>query len=529
MASKTGLGNGAAVQAAARRKVDTKATGEDGTTPAPRVPQDGIVAALRRNGVAQGGGGAQVVRLDDIAEHPDNPRDDLGDLAELADSIRDFGVLQAIILVPAEAFLQEHPQHREAVAGRSWVVIAGHRRRAASLEAGKEEIPAVIRPDLAGRESSAITFVVENYHRRDLAPMEEARAFATLVDLGLSQREVARRTGVSQSHVSKRLTLLTLPQPVQDALGEDKVDLKEALALAQAPEEHRLEVWELAQQRQWPVASAVTAVMREVEAKDAEEKAKQEAEAAGIPVVEAPFNTWGSKATDHRCYAEKDIEAAREAGTLVATPTSHGLTFYSTEPVRESSSRPGDRRAEDEQARRQANKARLEACARLVQTRPSTKQLAADLAVTVFHGHVGTADAMKRAHKWLGERVGAASAGEDSTQTIDVYAWHRSITDPAEQAWVAWAMAVASDESHAAGEWGGWGQREAAHLQRLIQRVGYAPTPWEQKRLAAATAAAGSAGAGENSQSSPLTEHDVPLFGEDGDTSDARNETEEQA
>jgi ParB/RepB/Spo0J family partition protein len=171
----------------------------------------------------------QTLSIHDITGHPDNPRTALGDLSELTASIREFGVLQPPIVIQVSEFVHAWPHHREAVAGHAWVVVAGHRRHAAAGLAGLDTLDVVVRADLATPEAAAAAFVVENMHRAALAPLEEARAYALLADLGLGQRDIARRTGVSQSHVSKRLALLRLPQQAQDALTAAVLPISEAL------------------------------------------------------------------------------------------------------------------------------------------------------------------------------------------------------------------------------------------------------------------------------------------------------------
>jgi ParB/RepB/Spo0J family partition protein len=472
--SKRGLGTGAAVQAIVRRR---PVEAPDTAAAAPTS----IVTALRRPDAAATGGGMQIVPLTDIAEHPDNPRASLGNLTGLAESIATFGVLQPIVVVPADDFLDTHPRHREAVGDRAWVVIAGHRRRAASKVAGRDGIPVMVRADLAGEDLAAAAFVVENVHRENLAPLEEARAYALLADLGIGQREIARRTGVSQSHVSKRLALLRLPQEAQDDLTAGPLTIAEALTLSQAPAADQRNIYELAKRMHWPINSAVSEVARKADEMQAYDEACQQAEHEGLTVVQ-PDKQWGRAAHSHALYSDTDIDTARQGGTLVAVPTARGLTYYSTEQVRSDGPTNGAGDVDD-QERRRANKARAEACGRLVASCPTTQALAADLARTVFRGHVIFADSLRRVHQWLGDQV-----GDDTT---DPHAWHRSLERDGDtiQAWVGWAMAVASDEGHASTAHTRWGPVEAAHLQRLIAGVAYEPTSWEQRRLAAAIVA----------------------------------------
>lgn len=479
-----GLGAGAATalrRPAARDSSPPQPAGDSTESPGPapgentppRQPRGGIVAALQRHGAASAEArGAQVVPLAEVVEHPQNPRDDLGDLTGLTDSIREFGVLQPIVVVPADAFLDAHPQHRDAVGERAWVVIAGHRRRVAAEAAGHDTIPAMVRPDLAGAGLAAVAFVVENVHREDLAPLEEARAYALLADLGIGQRDIARRTGVSQSHVSKRLVLLRLPQPVQDDLTTGGVSIGDALALTGVPAEDQAEAYQLAKANRWPIPTAVAAVTRQREEQKVAAAARAQAEDEGVALVD-PTQRWGTRAYRHQLHRDAEVAKARKSGTLVAAATPAGLAYYSTEAAT-AEPRTGD--GDPDANRRTAMKARAAACARLVATRPAPEQVVTDLARLVVHGRLAYADCLRLCHAWLGERLGPRSS--------DMHEWARGLADdPDATRWVAWAMSVAADETHARSPHSPWGPRQADHVQRLADHAGYSPTAWETQRM----------------------------------------------
>ncbi len=464
---RKGLGSGAAVQAVMRRQ--TAEVGQEDAPPPP-TPPTSIVAALRRPDAATStAAGVVSLPVSDIAEHPSNPRAGLGDLRPLADSIISLGLLQPILVVPVEEFLSVHPQHQAAIGTREWVVVAGHRRRAAAELAGQDTVPALVRPDLAAAGSAEAAFVVENLHRVDLSPLEEARAYALLADLDLSQRQIATRTGVSQSHISKRLALLRLPQEAQDDLATGDLTIAEALALTAAPAEDQAEVYALAKARHHPVASAITALARQREEARRAEEAHAQAQREDIPVVD-PTQTWGAAASAHRLHDEHDVTAAREDGTLHAAVTSHGLAYYSSAPAAasETSAEVSPRQ------RRAAATARAAACAQLVAKRPGTRQMTSEISTAVLHGLAHT-DCLKLAHAWLGERVGPA------TPTPLEWAHHLS-TDETARTWVAWAMSVAAQELRTRSA-ETWTADHIAHVRRLIDQAGYLPAPWEQDRL----------------------------------------------
>ena len=152
-----------------------------------------------------------------LRPNPENPRAELGDVDELAESIRRFGILEPLVVSPD---------------GASYLVVCGHRRVAAAKRVGLTEVPVVIRPmDGAERELVALT---ENVHRRQLSPVEEAIAYARLMKVRhLTQRDVARLMHVHESTISQRLALLRLPKPDLDRLHRGELTIAEALGLEQ--------------------------------------------------------------------------------------------------------------------------------------------------------------------------------------------------------------------------------------------------------------------------------------------------------
>ncbi|MFJ6215368.1 ParB/RepB/Spo0J family partition protein [Streptomyces sp. NPDC092296] len=174
-----------------------------------------------------------VLPLTDLAANPENPRSELRELDGLADTLRERGVLQPLGVVTREAFLTDHPQHRDAVGDAPYVVLHGHRRLAAARLAGLTEVPVHVRPD-AGR--SGEDALIENVQRDDLTELEQARAIQGLVDAyGYSQRELAARLGKSQGFVSQRLTLLRLRPELQQALAAGTLGVEDARRIARLP------------------------------------------------------------------------------------------------------------------------------------------------------------------------------------------------------------------------------------------------------------------------------------------------------
>ncbi|NRA56913.1 MAG: ParB/RepB/Spo0J family partition protein [Phycisphaerales bacterium] len=147
------------------------------------------------------------IKLDDIRSNTFQPRVRFHDrdLAELAASIREVGVMQPIVVRPAKDGVHE--------------LIAGERRWRAARLAGLETIPAVVR-DADDRQSAELA-LIENVQRSDLNPIERANAFRTLMGtFSLTQADVADRVGLDRSSVANFLRLLELPEDVRTMIAD---------------------------------------------------------------------------------------------------------------------------------------------------------------------------------------------------------------------------------------------------------------------------------------------------------------------
>jgi len=164
------------------------------------------------------GTGLLEVPVNAIAPNPKQPRTNFDDeaIASLAASIREVGILQPVVV--------------RRTSDNRFELIAGERRLRAAKAAGLATVPVVLRDsddsDLL-REA-----LIENIHREDLNPIEQAEAFKALLgELGLKQEELADRVGVSRSHIANTIRLLGLPLDVQQLLADDKITAGHARAL----------------------------------------------------------------------------------------------------------------------------------------------------------------------------------------------------------------------------------------------------------------------------------------------------------
>ncbi len=352
----------------------------------------------------------------DIADHPDNPREDLGDLSGLVSSVREMGVLQPILVLPRQEFIASFPHHAEHVGERSWVAVAGHRRRAAAVEAGLSEIPALTRADLANPHSAVRTFLAENVHRQELAPLEEARAFAMLIELGLTQHAVAAENGVSQSHVSKRLRLLQLSSDLQDAIRRGDLSIGDALVLSAAPVEDRTPAFLLAQERSWPMTTAVGRIAQEREA--ARQVDDADAQAASSSQTQQDLSPAGKRKT--RTNAARPTVAAPAPAEVDAPAEPNTVAASEVDLAVRGSGAPDPISPE-------AVAQRADACRRLVRTPPAAARMLDDLSVAVLHGLSPTTPVLALTHDWIGNQIGAPQEDPD--------AWRGSVVKSDQPAW----------------------------------------------------------------------------------------------
>jgi ParB family chromosome partitioning protein len=153
--------------------------------------------------------GARLANLDpnDIAPNPQQPRHEFDpeDLQELVVSIREYGVLQPIVVRPRAGAAAGEPQYE---------LIMGERRLRATKLAGVETIPAVVKS--TADEAMLRDALLENIHRAQLNPLEEASAYQQLLaDFGITQEQLAEKIGRSRPQITNTIRLLRLPEPIQ--------------------------------------------------------------------------------------------------------------------------------------------------------------------------------------------------------------------------------------------------------------------------------------------------------------------------
>jgi ParB/RepB/Spo0J family partition protein len=453
---------------------------------------------------------SHAVPLSSVVTHPANPRKVLTDLEELEASIREVGVIQPPVVLPATRVAAAWPAHAEGLVDAQWVVLVGARRRtAAGIVYGDDPdatMDVLVREDAIADDPLAQLDVMtaENVARSPLSPVEEARAFAEQEAAGRTQRDIAAKVGCSQSHVSKRLKLPRLPEVLlaevetgrasdgeeQEPAGrvrkKQALQIKDALAFVDAAgddQELMLAAYRLSQDsryRHWSAANLVSEVRRQQERQAVIDAAGKKLAAEGVPVIDA-IQRFGQDYWQYRLEGAKAVAAARKAGALAAGVDSWGsVTYYSTagKPKKaDNRSAAEQQRITDERERRKAMTARSEAAAVLAAKAPKLPPSAADI-VDAWLWAPGS-DCAQLAHKWM------LAAGVGPDPALPNYRWWEQVRRAgwAVRVHAAHALGLARREVQARGTHREWNQGDAAWLARLVEQAGYTPSAWEQARL----------------------------------------------
>jgi ParB family transcriptional regulator, chromosome partitioning protein len=179
----------------------------------------GLEALIPSDDVSPGEGGVNFIPITSIRVNPRQPRKNLNeeDLHDLANSIREHGILQPLILTQDEE-------------GSAYTLIAGERRWRAAQLAGLDAVPAIIRQ--ASNQQRLEFALIENIQRSDLAPLEKADAYQQLIEeFNLSHEEIAERVSKNRVTITNTLRLLKLPETVRRALAGNQISEGHARAL----------------------------------------------------------------------------------------------------------------------------------------------------------------------------------------------------------------------------------------------------------------------------------------------------------
>lgn len=170
----------------------------------------------------------QTLRMSEIEPNKGQPRKafDENNIRELAESIREHGLIQPIIVRPMPN-------------GITYQIIAGERRWRACRVLGLSEVPVIIR-EMDDREASQLA-IIENVQREDLNPVEEAIAYRELIDnYGMTQETLAKAMGKSRPYISNSMRLLSLPDEALNLLRDGEITTGHAKALMAIEDDEKL-------------------------------------------------------------------------------------------------------------------------------------------------------------------------------------------------------------------------------------------------------------------------------------------------
>lgn len=383
---KEGIGaDDAPVEAMAGDATETPAEVQDQLTPADDAPEsipdeqvqgdEGSLAVAAPDGPAPT---FAMLPIDRIVPSADNPRRHLDVTDEMVDSVRAAGILEPLVV--------ERCDDVEELEFHGYHVIAGHRRLEAAERAGLTYVPCVVREPMEGDERIQL-MLIENLQRADLVPLDEARGYEQLVELGLTQRDIAERVGCNQSHVSRRLALRLLPQKAQDELDAGGITLEEATALARMHREpKRIEaVLKDKGNRKW----ALERQLREFETEQTATKTRAQLKKDGVPIVEREVRrgeTVRELGDNHWDFMTVEAHGPGEPVYLCLDENNHPDALAAEEAEFAEEQRPDDTDADEWKAEQERRRAAREA-----EDRERTEALAARRAVvqSIVDGKLG--------------------------------------------------------------------------------------------------------------------------------------------
>ena len=280
-----------------------------------------------------------------VAPNRNNVRRSVGDLTSMVQSVVSNGILEPLVVRPVRSEEREHYP-----TGPRYILIMGARRHAAATAAGLTTLPVIVRTDLDSEASEREVMLIENLQREDLSPIDEALAYRELTE-HQSQRSLAQRLGVTQAHISRRLTLLSLVDDLQSLIAEGRLGVDVAINnLAKLPASEQSEVatrlsedseraWEPAEVRKLAELAARHGVIEGVRRQ--QRKLAKEKDARIVEDESALPEAIAQDVPAHRIYDRDLITKVGSTGHLLAviTDTRSGPIWLADEAV---SAEPSD-------------------------------------------------------------------------------------------------------------------------------------------------------------------------------------------
>ncbi|HEX7587883.1 MAG TPA: ParB/RepB/Spo0J family partition protein [Anaerolineae bacterium] len=266
--------------------------------------------------------GIRSVLVAAIAPNPRQPRHrmDSEALRGLAESIKEHGLIQPLIVTPAPESTELAPRYQ---------LIAGERRWTAAKLAGLEHVPVIVRG--ATPQEMLELALVENIQRADLNPLEEASAYRSLIDdFGLTQEQVAAKVGKNRATVANALRLLKLPRDIQSALADESISEGHARAILTVTDEQKQKTLLRA-----VIASGLSVRQTEEAARRANETAKSKTQATSTKSTASAARTEREMPAATRSL-EDDFRKALGTKVQVSRSRNGGkivVSFYSEEEL----------------------------------------------------------------------------------------------------------------------------------------------------------------------------------------------------
>lgn len=294
------------------------------------------------------------IPADQIHEHPDNPRKDLGDLTELAESIRQNGIMQNLTVIPG------YWDNKRGFHEEEYTLLIGHRRYSAGKMAAVTEYPCRIITGMSYKEQVG-TMLTENMQRVDLTIPEQAEGFQMMLDLGDTVEDIANKTGFSESTVRHRVNIAKLDKSTLKEKNDDEgfqLTLKDLYELEKIKSvEKRNEILR-ASYSSTDLATRARSAVADEKRKAKETAIIEKLEAAGIKKApkEAENGIWtGSWKTVAECDLNKDDDI-----DILDTEGKYWITQYQririVEKVIKKQTRAEERREKEEKERKARTK-----------------------------------------------------------------------------------------------------------------------------------------------------------------------------
>ncbi|MEU9703074.1 ParB/RepB/Spo0J family partition protein [Streptomyces sp. NPDC047981] len=424
-----------------------------------------------------------------IVANPRNLRDgdlweDEQDHQQMVASVRsETGLIQALVVCTRAAFLAEYPTYAEQLGSAEYVILAGHRRHAAVLQVGLDEVRIDVRDDQV--PNMDLLMLEENLKRKTLSVFQEGEGYRRIEARGVSHSDIAKTVGRSKSHITKRITLLNLPEDAKEALLGKRLTIDNAYNLYSALDGENLhlllEANELLRQdRTLKASDAVNAVLSGSARTAAAREETPAVQGSASGTVSA--GSLGSTATAVLAEPEEDAELVPAEPPVVPDARAEAVLTEPVPPIAQSTAAaPSDQlTAQDKErvGRGYASARRHEFCVALLRdyTDPAIDARSVRVAETALRQ--ATPAAVDKAHRWMAETD--ADAQEFSASSYRDAVLVRG--DATLTSRLAYAVALAESEVRASNRARNWDSRDIAHLQHLVD-AGYDPTPWDSRHL----------------------------------------------